>query len=402
MPTPAMNNPVSYYDLVAKALSMNGIGGVEGLLNSKAMIAKMNEVNYQNVFKLGNPRVGFSYKQIKSAKRLIPKATVISYEGGKPLRAVGSAEIQTGSMPAIGHAALFNEKSIEETLQIVNNMNGEANYDEILSALTITLSDLLVGLEKERMWMALQMESNFGKFTTSPKDNPDGLQSEEYDMNIPAEHIKKAGGYGFGSKKKAWYNADGTPNADADPIGDLVAMKKQAKKEKRAVGVTRMSDNTWVGLCEHPSTIKRVALKNTNGQIPAENINTYQVDEDMVKAYLKGLKIPTIEVVEEYVTVEYYNEDKRKIESDTFLAFSDNVVVMRPAGTIGTFQFSLPTKAFGTSANPVYTTNGNRDSVTQLIDTENKYYKYIVESKCLPVIELPDDIFYLKTDEAAA
>jgi hypothetical protein len=81
--------------------------------------------------------------------------------------------------------------------------------------------------------------------------------------------------------------------------------------------------------------------------------------------------------------------------------FADNTVVLRQAGLIGTLQWSMPSLAFATAANPAFLTENGMMRVAQYIDSRAEAMKFEAKFIGIPVLENPEFMLYLDTATAA-
>ena len=81
-------------------------------------------------------------------------------------------------------------------------------------------------------------------------------------------------------------------------------------------------------------------------------------------------------------------------------AFADNMVVLRPAGKIGTIQWKRVTNLFSTVDNPLYYAENGLVAIQQVVESKQRFMQFTAESHSLPVPDNINNFLYLKTNEA--
>lgn len=379
------NNFQSYYDLVNGALAQYGFDSMQTFIDS-AFANRYDNTSWKSAFDWGIPKVGFTYTQLQGTSLVAPKATIIEYDGDKPLRAPSSFSLSTGKMPRMGHAIQFNEESFVQQAQLVTNYSGIVpRWEDLYRIISVDTAKLLQGMHNQLNYMAFQIEST-GKFVTNSTNNPDGVHGMEFDFNIPSGNKKKP--------VKVW------SDASADVVADLAMMVKYAKDNFIPYGVFRMNQATWDIIWQHPTVRNNTAIQLTNGGIAAANVSTFYVTEANIRAYLLGRGLPPIEVVEENVSAESFDVITRKMVNTNMKAFADSVVVLRPAGIIGSVESALPIK-FNNPSEPVYTYEDGRITILQTVSAKHKVMEFIAEFTGLPVLNNPNHLITLDITTAA-
>ena len=243
----------------------------------------------------------------------------------------------------------------------------------------------------------MQVESQ-GYYHATKANNAGGLDNLRIDMN-PVE-ARGAGGYGKRGAKMA-YSADA-----ANPLGDLQDMfeygwKNHLLSQDYTKSVTRMSDAQWEAIKAHPSVKHAVAMWKVGYMTSVDNIAGINLTDEDVARYIASLKIPAVSVSKEYGFREKLNPETQTVEKVGTSAFAEDTIVMRPAGAVGTTQWSKVSNIFATNDVPMYYTEGGAIAIQEDTNARGQGKKFSVESLCVPVPTATERILRLKTNEAA-
>lgn len=392
---PIQNLPINSIKLINAALmEVGGFGSIKEFYDT-AFVDTFGNIQWRQMYSEAPPTIEETYVQIKSKRGMPIMASYVAFDAEAPKIPTGSITATVGDMPRMKLSMDFNEKSLRDSLKIINHYGGRGNLQAIFDEFMKGNADLIYGLHSQINYSGLQIEST-GKLVTTKINNGGGLEGLEFDFGVPKSNTRKAGGYGDKGKKKAW------TDPDAFPIGDILDMLQYARNKLIPYGVIRMNEQTWDQLVNHPSTRASIAINSTMGQANEGNIQQLIFDDDTVMSYLRRIfKVP-IEVVKTLAAVRAYDPKTRKVDILNIRAFAENTVVLRPAGIIGTLQSSLPTLDFATESNPVYTTEGGKFAIFQETYSKEKAMEFTAEFTGIPVLDIPDHMLYLNTAEAAS
>lgn len=308
-------------------------------------------------------------------------------------------KLNSKNMPRMKLALNFNEKSFRDGQKIMR-LGGRPEFPRIFRSFNKDSSDLIAGCEVLRSYTSLQVEST-GKYTSTDKNNAGGIVGLVFDFleHAPETNRRKAGGFGGKSKKFAW------TDEKAYPLGDLIAMYKYYTKNLKVPfkGVFRMSENTADLLLEHPTTIQEVAIWKTNGMVSQDNLTKVSVTTEDINEYMTTrLKLPPIRVEDWHATYQCLDPKTQEIKKTPLQAFEDNIVLLRPEGYVGGYQWQAPTTMFATPANPMYLADGGKIGVQQEIFSGRKAMQFTAEATGMMVPRNIDYFVYLDVSQASA
>jgi len=389
MPAPALS--YSSYALLNNALQEFGYENLSSFYNT-AFADKFGGVKWRDTFALGDASISETYTQITTDKGLPVMAQYVSFDAEGPVIANEGFAMSSGDMPVMKLGFNFNDKSMKETEKILQ-LGGQVPLQPVFDKFLVNNAKIIGGIHSLINYTAYQVEST-GAFTTTVQNNTGGIRGLQFDFQIPAINKKKAGGYGSNGTKYVW------SVSGANPIGDLRDMYKYSVDNLIPVDVFRMNKATWELLLNHATT--KVAVNTyLYPTIASGNISSIPMMPEVVKQYIVNLGLPPIEVVEDVSLVEVYDPATAKMVRKSMRGFADNTVVLRQAGLIGTLQWSMPSLAFATAANPAFLTENGMMRVAQYIDSRAEAMKFEAKFIGIPVLENPEFMLYLDTATAA-
>lgn len=376
------------YDVLGTALN----GQSYQLFVDSLFAEKYNAPQFGKLFSWGTPQIDFTYEQMEATVNLYPMATIVDYASPAPLRGTHGASLSTGSVPRMKHGFVINEKEIRTQMLLLQkgaNLNIPA-----LQEILFNSTDQLIGGNYARLnHMAYEAVST-GKYVLNATSNPDGIPLE-FDFKVPAANKKKCGGFGAIGKKYVWSDM-----TDSNPIGDLQDMVKYAKDNFKPYGVFSMSYNTWQKFITHTKVREQVLL-SLRFENAATIAATYPVLEDQINTFLRGLRLPPIEVVDVAAAAEKYNPTTKKLEWTPTYPFVDDVVVLRPAGMVGEIKCAEPIVVPDPASRFAYF-DGGRTVLKQFFDGRANTQSIETELTALPVLSMPKNMLYLDTTQAAS
>lgn len=389
MPIPALSYPS--YNLLENAIQGFGYENLSQFY-STAFADKYDGVKWRNIYSLGDASISETYTQIKSTKGIPVMATYVAFdaEGGKI--ANEGFVMSAGDMPVMKLGFDFNDKSMKETMKLYA-MGATIPLDKIFDKFVVNNAKIIGGVHSQINYTGFQIEST-GGFTTTAVNNVGGVVGLSFDFNVPAANKKKAGGFGSNGAKYAW------SSASANPIGDLRDMYQWATDNLIPVGVFRMNKATFNALKDHATTKAAINVSLYPG-IAAANLTSIVVMDAQINQYLTGIGLPPIEIVDELSSVEVFDPATRTMVRKSVRGFANNTVLLRPAGQVGTLQWSMPSLAFSTSTDPQFLTEGGMMRVAQYVNPRAESMTFEAKFIGIPVLDVPDYMIYLDTSQGA-
>jgi len=390
-----------FYDLINGALNLKGYSSIREFFEAAPRNWYDTE-NYKKTWAVepyANPTRDF--KQYIGEIEIPVMATYLADDAETPLISNQGFKVQTSSIPRMGLGYLFGAKAYDDARNAEALLQGEI-FGRIFDAWRKDVYSLIKGIHSQRSFTAAQVES-LGYYKTTRLNNNGGIENLQISFSVPTANKKKAGGYavaGYSHGKKYVWSHD-----NASPIGDLKDMFHYAWVNNilsavPANSVFRMSVAAYEVLKNHIDTKKRVLVWKTGGLMETSNYASVEVTDDDLANYLRGIGLPPIQKDEYYGFTEYIDANK-ELKRKELAAFDANTVVLRPAGNVGSFQWSRVSNIFASSIAPVYYADGGTIAVQEDVFSRENAKKFSATSLCVPVPYAVNKMLYLSINEAA-
>ena len=192
-------------------------------------------------------------------------------------------------------------------------------------------------------------------------------------------------------------------NASSNPIGDLMDMVhayKYIKHGNPKDAVFRMSQSTANTFYNNPDVKRKVALKLNGYLVDPENLSAIDVSEADINKYLTMMELPSVEVEDLLSAIEVVNPVTKEMEEELIGGFADGVVLLRPKGYVGHYDWQRLGNIAATPINPLLYAQNGLIGIQQLTNTSAGEIWFNGKSKGVPV---PDNInMFLYCDVATS
>lgn len=343
-----------------------------------------------------NIQIDFSYEQLEAELGVYAMATFVDISSPGGTHANSTATISKGQIPRFKHGFTMDEKMIREQMILAQRFgNVTPAMQQQLAKILFNSTDKLIGGNYNTLTYMRHQAVSTGAFAITSTNNPGGIANLSFDFGVPDANKKAAGGFGTAGKKYVW-----TDLTDSNPIGDLQDMVQYADDNMIPYGSFEMSKKLWNSFKAHTQVKKQVALfQNMNADVA--NVAGFLVTESMVNAFLIEAGLPPVTVIDSLVLADKYDVATRKVVYEQIRPFDEAVVVLRPAGQLGTIKAVEPIVLQDPSAR-IALFDGGRTVLTQTFDSKNKIQYIESELTALVVPNTSRYIIQLTTDEAAA
>lgn len=234
--------------------------------------AKYNRALWRQYASWGEPTNEREWKQGIKKTPILVRASVLGTHSGKPQRSTVGWNFYGGTLPQVGHGFNVTKDDLIE-LRRVSKLN-DITFGESLVDCFITNSNaMLGGVHNELTYMVMQAMST-GEIHDIAVDGA----RYDFKFQIPDENFVSP------DTGKEWFNADGTPNEDADVIEDFLTFQKYYT-ETLSLGVDhwKLSKELFDKILNHPS-VKNAYLATKN--LTSENKAAYKVVRTELLSYL--------------------------------------------------------------------------------------------------------------------
>jgi hypothetical protein len=382
----------NFYDIMAQGLA--GFKNYQEFIDDT--VAKKYNVPQTEGFawddKIQN---GFTYEALEAEMGVYAMATFVDLNSEGGTHATSGAKLSTGDIPRFKHGFKIDEKELREQIQLAEQFGTVTNeMQDTLQMLLFNSSDKLIGGNYNTLTYQRHQAVSTGAFALTATNNPGGITGITFDFGVPALNKKSAGGFGSIGTKYAW------SSASANPIGDLQDMVQYADDNNIPYGSFEMSKKLWNTFRAHVNVKSQVAI-GINMAADLTNVGSMTFMDSAIKAYLEGIGLPPITIIDALVQVDKFNPDTRKVDYTTIRPFDEAKVVLRPAGALGTIKAVRPL-VFPDPAARIAFMDGGRTVLKQTFDSKNviQYIESELTALCVPTTSRY--ILQLKTDEAAA
>ena len=171
---------------------------------------------------------------------IMARASLLSTHGLKPMRNPASWKFYSGSTPKMGHGYTMSEDDMF-ILRDVRNNTGRDMQDLIYDSILTNSTAILGGIHNELTHMCMELAST-GEIHEASVDGVKYDFTFDFDQN---QYI---------DTNPAWFAANGTPNANATVIQDILEMQKTLTSVYgRNVNAWMVNSDTLDNILDHPA-----------------------------------------------------------------------------------------------------------------------------------------------------
>lgn len=392
----ALSYSSPFYQLLQGALQQAGFSGdISTFLMDETWQTVFPTAKWKQYYSVGSENTSGIVKQYIGTNRVPVMATYTSENAEGHLISNKGFTVSQSSMPTASLSYRYDNDSFkkgQELLEAQGLLTGVNS--QIFASFVENTSTLVEGFDSLHSYTGLQVEST-GKYEATALNNPGGVTGLmfDYTKDIPrfSENKHLAGAFAI---EDTHYTRKGTAhdwtNPNAKPIGDLMDMAhsyKYIKKGNLATAVFRMSQSTANLFYNHPDTKRRVALKLFGYNTVPDNLSAVDLSEEDVNRYLTTMGLPSIEVEDLISAIQVLNPETKMLEEEYLSGFADGVVLLRPSGMVGHYEWQKIGNIAATAINPLFYTAGGLIGIQQLTNTSAGEIRFNGKSKGVPVVD---------------
>lgn len=373
-------------------------------------------------FEWAEPQLDFDYAFLEASGRLKSMANYVDYNS-EPLargKAVELAKLE-GQIPRQkrkinrGENDYRKELSALKDADIMARFRGDAPEDSVKAYLANNLFDTLSEIPDSHnasiTYQVGQMKSHRSLLLTE-ENNKGGIIGAEFSSNVPDENVVT----------EEWFTVDAEGNVtyveDVDPIMTL-KKKIRAIKLDRYRGYTNVAveinGKTLFTIAEHPAVLTKLGyslrpelMVSPNNDKNALKVGTdayYSNQDGYMTDYIKrAIGADQLIVNDTIVGVDKLNTETKKFEQKKLDVFDEGVILIRPAGIIGSIFNVVPLRPDGQAI--VAGIFGGRGIIEYRYNRETRTQTWVSELTALAVPNAPKKLHYINvqgtTPEAAA
>lgn len=359
-------------------------------------------------FEWDAPQIDFTYEMLQAEKQIEVMASYVDLNSpALPSGHTTKIETLKGSIPRMKYAIVRGENDYRKQLITLNEVKSVAafrntNESTAVSAflakqLFFSIDEIYASFKNSLNYQIGQMKSA-AELSLTDDNNPRGSIRATFKAQVPAaNHIKKQ-----------WFtkNSQGvyTEVGGSDPITDIRDFVRELRWKANGYELVtiEISERYLYKLLSHSEVLKAIGYATTGLGLRYSKAN----DENAV-AVAKGMSLDaqkaalkTLLEADELITnktvcgVEKLNKVTRKYERKAVDAFNNDVILIRPMGTIGVIKNVVPLRPDGQAiVGGVY---GGRGIIEYIYNRDTREQRWQGELTALAVPTRPNDMYYFE------
>ena len=395
-------------------MGLDSLMSANGIIDTKAFEAYYNtilagrETMDLNIagFEWNDPQIDFTYEMLEMGDDVEVMATYVDLNSpALPSGKQTKFEKLTGSIPRQKYRIVRGENDYRKELILMEEVANVARFqgrdvntsleEHLAKYLFTTLVDIPNAHKNSLNYQVGQMKS-VGALELTAENNPRGIKGAKFSAKVPASNIIT----------KEWMNKDaatGTYTAveGADPIEDIKAKIREIRFMKYRDVTVEIDEQFAFELFKMPSVLKAIGyLVYPNLRITPKNDDNASavargLEDDAIKDYFRRL-IGADEVIYQntVVATEKLNAETKNFDHPVMKAFNEDVILIRPSGTIGRIMNVAPLRPDGSAITAGIF--GGRGIVEYIYNPQTRTQDWQSELTILAVPTRPKDMYYFK------
>ena len=359
-------------------------------------------------FEWDAPQINFTYEMLQAEKQIEVMASYVDLNSpALPSGHTTKIETLKGSIPRMKYAVVRGENDYRKQLITLNEVKSVAafrntNESTAVSAflakqLFFSIDEIYASFKNSLNYQIGQMKSA-AELSLTDDNNPRGSIRATFKAQVPvANHIKKQW---FTKTSQGVYTEVG----GSDPITDIRDFVRELRWKANGYELVtiEISERYLYKLLSHSEVLKAIGYATTGLGLCYSKAN----DENAI-AVAKGMSLDaqkaalkTLLEADELITnktvcgVEKLNKATRKYERKAVDAFNNDVILIRPMGTIGVIKNVVPLRPDGQAiVGGVY---GGRGIIEYIYNRDTREQRWQGELTALAVPTRPNDMYYFE------
>lgn len=402
----------------ARFLGLDNILGTLGLSNSKSFqvwyertLAQREEVELNiEGFQWAEPQLDFTYEFLESQGNIRTMATYVAPDS-EPLargKEVSLAKL-TGTIPRQKRKINRGENDYRKELIALQQEGVKARFrgespdasmfDYLANNLFDNLSEIPDAHSASMTFQVGQMKSKRVLELTA-ENNQGGIMGAKFSANVPEGNVKK----------EVWFTvAEDGAITYVEGVNPIMTLKKKVRDIKNdringfKVVTVEINRKTFFNLVEHPAVLTDLgySLRPELMISPSNNANALKVgknaylsNEDgyMVEFFKRAIGADQLILNDNIVGVDKLDRTAKKFKQEVLDAFDEGVILIRPAGIIGSIYNVVPLRPDGQAI--VAGIFGNRGILEYRYNRETRTQTWVSELTALAVPNMPKKMYY--------
>lgn len=395
-------------------MSSLGLGSAESFQAWYEEALEGRETEGLNIegFEWAEPQLGFDYSFLEAEGRLKSMATYVDYNS-EPLARGKEVELAKleGQIPRQKRKINRGENDYRKELQALKDADIMARFrgdapdmaikDYLANSLFDNLSEIPDSHNASVTYQVGQMKSKRG-VTLTEENNKGGIIGATFSANVPDENVTN----------EEWYTVDADGKVTyveaADPIMSLKKKIRSIRRDRyrgyQNVAV-EINYKTLDILMEHPAVLTKLGYSlrpelmispSNDRNALKTGLDAYYSNQDgyMQNFFKNAIGADQLIVDTTIVGADRLNSATKKFEQDTLDVFDEGVILIRPAGIIGSIYNVVPLRPDGQAI--VAGIFGNRGIIEYRYNRETRTQTWVSELTCLAVPNAPKKLHYFE------
>lgn len=380
---------IQFYDLLSRALAPGE--SIQSFLDN-TMALKYNAIQLDGFSFEPFMQTDFTFEQVFAEVGL--NATAQYYDLDSPALPDGTPGMKsfTGKIPRMKKVEYFNEDKLRKMKLVEDRRSATPAQiaDIAYQQLFITVDNLIGGHTNALTYQRHQAVSK-GKFAITDANNPKGIKNVVIDYHVPAANKTT-----LPNGQTQWWTSSthtaANEGSNADPVGDLSAMVKNARnagvRGHFEVNIDYLKECLYHSAVLALIGVSMLPASDSTAQAAYARIQPYET----LKARLEALIGAPIKAIDSLVSIESIDKTNKAFVRSNVDAFDKNVWVFVPDGEIGVVKTVEPIAIEGGQYGSFY---GGRLLLTVGVDYVKKCQSYNTEMTSLVIPTVPQYMWYL-------
>jgi len=347
-------------------------------INARLDSKKVKPILFPNFFSPKKVST-LNFESLYGEKGVAVMADVISYDAKAPLKTREIVKKISGEIPKIGIKRMMLESHVLKYQDLKYKTRDRADLQALLDLVFSDLDFCYNGVNARMEWLSLQALSQ-GSISLTKTNNAAGRVTEEaIDYQIPAANKS-----GFGSNA-SWANA-----SSAKPLEDIEAVAETARQNGVPLRYVIMRNDTFKLLKNADDTKGKITTWVNNSAKLIININH-------INEYCIANGLPTIVVVDPAVQHESTKGSRTIVNP-----WAANRVALVPSLNVGSIQHAPIAAESSAEIRKIATLVKRGFTLITKWAEHEPYSEWTkAEANAFPVLDDPDSIYLLRTDNAS-
>jgi hypothetical protein len=395
-------------------MGLDSLMTANGIIDTKAFEAYYNtvlagrETMDLNIagFEWNDPQIDFTYEMLEMGDDVEVMATYVDLNSpALPSGTQTKFENLTGSIPRQKYRIVRGENDYRKELILMQEVANVARFqgrdvnvsleEHLAKYLFTTLVDIPNAHKNSLNYQVGQMKSA-GLFELTADNNPRGIKGAKFSARVPEANIITKELMTKDASTGAYMAVEG-----ADPIEDIRAKIREIRFTKYRDVTVEVDEQFAFELFKLPSVLRAIGyLVYPNLRLsPKNDDNALAVarglEDDAIKDYFRRL-IGADEVIYQntVVATEKLNTETKNFDHPKMKAFNEDVILIRPSGTIGKIVNVAPLRPDGSAITAGIF--GGRGIVEYIYNAQTRTQDWQSELTILAVPTRPKDMYYFK------